>query len=32
MHNGNIIKTGDFTLAKKLELTGYSWLDKNNSL
>jgi len=27
MHKGSIVKTGDATLAKKLELTGYDWLD-----
>jgi len=32
MHQGTIVETGDATLAKKLELTGYNWLDdiKNN--
>jgi len=34
MHEGSIVETGDSALAKKLELTGYDWLDKakNNSV
>ena len=34
MHEGSIVKTGNSTLAKKLELTGYDWLNdrKKNSV
>jgi len=34
MHEGSIVETGDSTLAKKLELTGYDWLSnrKKNSV
>lgn len=30
MHKGNIVKTGSFSLAKKLEEKGYEWLNLND--
>jgi Fe-S cluster assembly ATPase SufC len=31
MQNGKIIKTGNFELAKELEIKGYDWLTKQKN-